>query len=300
MLGGRLLVTEFGVCLHGPVLPPFHLPGRVLPDTPLCVADCLMDPGLGQQLGLMGGLRPHVLVLGLMDFPVAVGPEGGPCRRGRPLCRAGRLAGLLRRQMFLCPFQPDSRMFRPALGPFLFLLLPGLLFRGDIAFLPAALRSGIRRFLPAVSLPGVCLFLPADSLPGSCRFLLVGFFSGSCFFLPVGSFPGSCLFLPIGPLPGICPFLLVAVRFGVCPFLLCGLRLFRGTLPVEPGRELLPFPVLLEFPGALGLRANLARSAFPGLPGHFFLGKMEPPPLYALSRLPLWLSGDKSTSFLCI
>ena len=166
--------------------------------------------------------------------------------------------------MFLCPFQPDSRIFRPALGPFLFLLLPGLLFRGDIAFLPAALRSGIRRFLP------------------------------------VGSLPGSCLFLPVGPLPGICLFLPVAVRFGVCPSLLCGLRLLRGILPVEPGRELLPFPVLLEFPGALGLRANLARSAFPGLPGHFFLGKMEPPPLHALSRRPLWLSGDKSTSFLWI
>ena len=208
MLGNRLLVTELGVCLHGPVLPPFHLPGRVLPDTPLCVADCLMGPGLGQQLGLVGGLRPHVLVLGLMDFPVAVDPEGGPRRRGCPLCRAGRLARLLRRQMFFCPFQPDSRMFRPALGPFLFLLLPGLLFRGGAAF------------LPAVSLPGVCLFLPVDSLPGSCCFLLVGFFSGSCFFLPVGSFPGSCLFLPIGPLPGICPFLLVAVRFGVCPPLL--------------------------------------------------------------------------------
>ena len=196
MLGNRLLVTELGVCLHGPVLPPFHLPGRVLPDTPLRIADCLMGPGLGQQLGLVGGLRPHVLVLGLMDFPVAVGPEGSPRRRGCPLCRAGRLARLLRRQMFLCPFQPDSRMFRPALGPFLFLLLPGLLFRGGAAFLPVALRSGIRRFLPAVSLPGVCLFLP------------------------VGSFPGSCLFLPIGPLPGICPFLLVAVRFGVCPSLL--------------------------------------------------------------------------------
>ena len=35
-----------------------------------------------------------------------------------------------------------------------------------------------------------------------------------------------------------------------------------------------------------------------GLSGHFFLGKMEPPPLHALSRRPLWLSGDKSTSFL--
>ncbi len=235
-----------------------------------------MGPGLGQQLGLVGGLRPHVLVLGLMDFPVAVGPEGSPRRRGCPPCRAGRLVRLLRRQMFLCPFQPDSRMFRPALGPFLFLLLPGLLFLGGAAFLPLGVRAGIRRFLPAASFPGVCLFLP------------------------VGFLPGICHFLPIGSLPSIRPFLLVGVCFGVCPFLLCGLRLFRGTLPVEPGRELLPFPVLLEFPGALGLRANLARSAFPGLPGHFFLGKMEPPPLHALSRRPLWLSGDKSTSFLCI
>ena len=208
MLGNRLLVTELGVCLHGPVLPPFHLPGRVLPDTPLRIADCLMGPGLGQQLGLMGGLCPHVLVLGLMDFPVAVSPDGGPCRRGRPPCRAGRLAGLLGRQMFLCLFQPDSRMFRPALGPFLFLLLPGLLFRGGAAF------------LPAVSLPGVCLFLPVDSLYGIRFFFPKGSLPGICPFIPVDFLPRICFLLLVGPLPGICPFLLAAVRFGVCPPLL--------------------------------------------------------------------------------
>ena len=67
-----------------------------------------------------------------------------------------------------------------------------------------------------------------------------------------------------------------------------GLFLANGIFPgfallPQAGGRLFPFAVLPEFPGALGLRANLARSLLPSLTGHFFFGKMEPPTLDLLS-----------------
>ena len=64
-----------------------------------------------------------------------------------------------------------------------------------------------------------------------------------------------------------------------------GLFLANGIFPgfallPQAGGQLFSFAVLPEFPGALGLRANLARSLLPGPTGHFFLGEVEPPTLY--------------------
>ena len=64
-----------------------------------------------------------------------------------------------------------------------------------------------------------------------------------------------------------------------------GLLLTNGIFPglallPQAGGRPFPFAVLPEFPGALGLRANLARSLLPGLTGHFFLSEVEPPTLY--------------------
>ena len=64
-----------------------------------------------------------------------------------------------------------------------------------------------------------------------------------------------------------------------------GLLLTNGIFPgftllPQAGGRLFPFTVLPEFPGALGLRANLARSLLPSLMGHFFLSEVEPPTLY--------------------
>ena len=64
-----------------------------------------------------------------------------------------------------------------------------------------------------------------------------------------------------------------------------GLLLTNGIFPgfallPQAGGRLFPFAVLPEFPGTLGLRANLARSLLPGLTGYFFFGEVEPPTLY--------------------
>ena len=87
---------------------------------------------------------------------------------------------------------------------------------------------------------------------------------------------------------GLGPFLLFLLF--VLLVLLGGLFLMGGipaglALLTQSGGRFFPFPVLLEFPGALGLRANLARGFRPSLTGHFFLGEMEPPTLYPLSAL---------------
>ena len=91
----------------------------------------------------MRRLHAHILMLGLMDFPVAVGPDRSPRRRGRPLYGAGRLIGLLLCQPVSGLFQPDGGIFRLGLGPFLLLFLLGLLFLGGVFFLPAGILSGI-------------------------------------------------------------------------------------------------------------------------------------------------------------
>ena len=71
-------------------------------------------------------------------------------------------------------------------------------------------------------------------------------------------------------------------RLGFGPFFLflpLVFLIFAGGLflanGIFPGLAVLP-----EFPGTLGLRANLARSLLPGLTGHFFLSEVEPPTLY--------------------
>ena len=194
----HLLIVEVGIGLHGFVFPFLHLPGRVLPDTPLGVAGGLMHSGLCQKLGLVGALHTHILMLDLMYFAVGVGPYTCPRRRCRPLGEAGRLLGFLLGQLFLGGFQLDSRVFGLGLGPFLLfllLVLPGLL--------------------------GV-LFL-------------------------MGGIPAGLVIL------------------------------------TQAGGRLFPFLVLPEFPAARWLRANLARGRLPGLTGHFFFGKMEPPTLDPLS-----------------
>ena len=79
-----------------------------------------------------------------------------------------------------------------------------------------------------------------------------------------------------------------------------GLFLANGIFPdfallPQAGGRLFPFAVLPEFPGALGLRANLARSLLPSLTGHFFLGEVEPPTLYPLLAV-CFLRGNLSRS----
>ena len=190
----HFLIVEVSARLHGLALPFLHLPGRVLPDTPLGVATGLMRPGLRQKLGLVGSFHAYILMLGFMYLAVAVGPHASPRRRDRPLGEAGRLLGLLLGQLFFGRFQLDSGVLGLGLGPLLLFLLLVLL----------ALLGG--------------LFL-------------------------VGSIPAGLVLLP------------------------------------QAGGRFFPLSVLSEFSGALGLRAKLARSRLPGLPGHFFLCEMEPPTL---------------------
>ena len=85
---------------------------------------------------------------------------------------------------------------------------------------------------------------------------------------------------------GLGPFLLFLLL--VLPGLL-GVLFLMGGIPAglvilpQAGGRLFPFLVLPEFPAARWLRANLARGRLPGLTGHFFFGKMEPPTLDPLS-----------------
>ena len=81
-----------------------------------------------------------------------------------------------------------------------------------------------------------------------------------------------------------------------------GLLLTNGIFPglailPQAGGRLFSFAVLPEFPGALGLRANLARCLFTSLTGHFFLGEVEPPTLYPFLTV-CFLRGNLSRSVL--
>ena len=91
----HLLIVEVGIGLHGFVFPFLHLPGRVLPDTPLGVAGGLMHSGLCQKLGLVGSFHTNIFVLNLMDFAVSIGPHTSPRHHDRLLGKAGRLRRLL-------------------------------------------------------------------------------------------------------------------------------------------------------------------------------------------------------------
>ena len=91
----HLLIVEVGIGLHGLVFPFLHLPGWVLPDTPLGVAGGLMHSGLCQKLGLVGALHTHILMLDLMYFAVSIGPHTSPRHHDRLFGKAGRLRRLL-------------------------------------------------------------------------------------------------------------------------------------------------------------------------------------------------------------
>ena len=104
---------------------------------------------------------------------------------------------------------------------------------------------------------------------------LLGLLLGQLFF---GRFQldSGVLGLGLGPLLLFLLLVLLALLGGL--FLVGSIPAGLVLLPQAGGR-LFPLSVLSEFSGALGLRAKLARSRLPGLPGHFFLCEMEPPTL---------------------
>ena len=140
---GHLLIVELGLCFHGLVFPLHHLPGRVLPDTPLGIAAGFMRPGLGQKLGFVCAFHAHILMLDLMELAVAVGPYASPRRCGRPLGEAGRLLGLLPGQLFLGRLQLDSGVLGLGLGPFLLFFLFILLVLLGGLFLMGGVPAGL-------------------------------------------------------------------------------------------------------------------------------------------------------------